>query len=526
MVFTLHRYIFRELMKIFVLAAVGLTLMLSLGSVLRFVQEFGVGPRQVMHLMGYSLPITLTFVLPIAALFAGAQVYGRLTSDNELDACRASGVGLLTLVYPGAALAIMVAIANLVLSFHVMPAFVQRAEKSLKADAQKIIFRNIQRKGYYKHKDGRNLIYADYADLQKGTLSGVVITELKGNRIGKIIATETASVKFNPHSKFNQVQITAHNTYQMDPEDVWSLGLASFIYEFPPLMGDDIKFKKLSDMKKIAHNPILFSPIEKLARQAYAQFTSELLAQDITAQIADGATSFYQLYSGQKLIEFTAGKCTVQGEKKIELSGEVVVIESDVDTKKRLRVLQCSRASLEIEDEQSEPTLTMVLYTPAWQHADGDQGFARGVVFRGLIIDKFAAEDILAALEPDSIASALQGAQSPQLMSLQKELSRQIAKTRVEVDAEMHSRLVFGIGCVSMILIGIGLGILKRGGHLLSAFGASCIPAAILIVCIMMGKNITKNPDAQVGSGILLMWSGLIVLSVLAVLLYRKLLKN
>jgi len=64
----------------------------------------------------------------MAALFAGALVYGRLTSDNELDACRASGISLLTLVYPGLALAIIVAIANLLLSFHVMPAFVHLAE--------------------------------------------------------------------------------------------------------------------------------------------------------------------------------------------------------------------------------------------------------------------------------------------------------------------------------------------------------------------------------------------------------------
>ncbi|MHC4364386.1 MAG: LptF/LptG family permease [Planctomycetota bacterium] len=126
MIFTLQRYIFRETFRVFVLAAVALTLILSLGMILRPVQEYGVGPRQVIHLMGYFLPITLTFVLPMAALFAAALVYGRFAGDNELDACRASGISLLTLVYPGLALAVMVAIANLILSFHVVPAFVHR----------------------------------------------------------------------------------------------------------------------------------------------------------------------------------------------------------------------------------------------------------------------------------------------------------------------------------------------------------------------------------------------------------------
>ena len=90
----------------------------------------------------------------------------------------------------------------------------------------------------------------------------------------------------------------------------------------------------------------------------------------------------------------------------------------------------------------------------------------------------------------------------------------------------MHSRLVFGIGCVTLIMIGIGLGIVFKGGHLLSAFGASSVPAAVLIVCIMMGKNITKNLGAQAGSGVAMMWVGLAFLSLLAGLLYHRLLKN
>jgi lipopolysaccharide export system permease protein len=179
MVFILHRYIFREVFKVFALATVALTLMMSLGSILRPVQEFGVGPSQVIDLMAYFLPVTLTFVLPMAALFAAALVYGRLANDNELDACRASGISLLPLIYPGLALAVIVATANLLLSFYVMPAFVQRAESAIKNDARQILFRNIQRKGYYSlPPDDRYRIYADDADVKNNLLSGVVAAEL------------------------------------------------------------------------------------------------------------------------------------------------------------------------------------------------------------------------------------------------------------------------------------------------------------------------------------------------------------
>jgi len=355
MVFTLHRYIFREVFKVFVLALLALTLMMSLGSILGPVQEYGVGPRQVLHLMGYFLPITLTFVLPIAALFATALVYGRFASDNELDACRASGISLLTLVYPGLALAIMVAIANLILSFHVMPAFVHRTEKSLKADAKQILFRNIQRRGYYElPPDEQYRIYADLADPQKNSLSGVIVAEAKGNEIRKIITAETAIVHFNPHQRFNEVRITAYNTYQMGFGDqaAFSAEQLSLTTEFGSLLGDDIKFKKIDEMKKIRLDPMRFYPIAKSARRVYGQFTAELLAEDIADKIKTGAgtNSFYKLYSGQRIIEFTAENCTVGDEKQVQLSGNIVVVESDTagGNPRPLRTLRCTQALLHI----------------------------------------------------------------------------------------------------------------------------------------------------------------------------------
>ena len=537
MVFTLHRYIFRELFKVFVLAAVALTLILSLGSILRPVQEYGVGPRQVVHLMGYFLPITLTFVLPMAALFAAALVYGRFASDNELDACRASGISLLTLVYPGLALAIMVATANLILSFHVMPYFVHLAEKSLKADAKQILFRNIQRRGYYKSPGGLYVIYADETNLQNNVLSGVVIAEVKNVEIKKIIAVKSAWVHFSSHGNLNEVRIDANNTYQIGPEgEGWfSVEWLSLTKEFPSLLGDDIKFKKLHEMKEIRDvDPMLFYPIAKLARETYAQLTVELLAEDIAVKTGDDSNSFYKLHSGEKLVEFSASHCALHDEEKVELSGEVVVVEYDADSRQHLQTLQCTRALLHIEGDELAPTLTMVLYNATWRHPDGSEGLTQRHIIRGLIIpkavgdvaNKFATEDGLDAKKLASESPALRKGPSSKLSGLQDKLQKKIDYTLAEIEAEVHSRLVFGIGCVSVIMIGIGLGIILRGGHLLSAFGASSVPAGVLIVCIMMGKNITKNTGAQAGSGIVFMWAGLVFLSLLAMVIYRKLLKS
>lgn len=533
MVFILHRYIFREVFKVFVLAAVALTVMLSLGSILQPIQQYGIGPRQVVHLMGYSLPVTLTFVLPMAALFAATLVYGRFASDNELDACRASGISLMTLAYPGLVLAIMVAIANLILSFYVMPDFVKRAEKSLKADARQILFRNLQRKGYYLLPDGRYRIYADLADEKKNALAGVIVVEAKKSQIRRIITSENAVLSFNPHDRANEVGITAYNTYQMNLGDnswffIEKLPLTA---EFGSLLGDNIKFKKVDEMKLIRADPTRFYPIEKMALETYAQFAMELLAQDIIEKTAGSAAGTYRMFSNEKLVEFAAGDCSVKDERKIRLSGNVTLNEYDMATGRLIRRWQCSQAMLYLETDELASSLTMELYSPIWQQPDGKKAIAnryaiRGLTLPGNISDKFDINNLLGTVGSASAAIALKKGPSSHLANMQNELWKKIQKTLNEIDAEIHSRLVFGTGCILIVMIGIGLGIMLKGGHLLSAFGASSVPAAVLIVCIMMGKNITNNPGTRTDLGIVMMWAGLAVLAILTVAIYRKLLKT
>ena len=545
MLLTLHKYIFRELLRIFILSVVALTLMLSLGSILQPIQQFGVGPRQVLSLMGYFLPITLTFVLPMAALFACSLVYGRFAGDSELDACRASGISLIRLVYPGLALAVIVAIANLFLSFYVMPVFVHRAEKSLKTDAKKILFRNIERKRYYElPPDYRYLIYADKVDQEKDVLSGVIVTEMKNNEIKDIFTAEAAKVSIKSHEKFNEVQILAYKSGQMSADSEAGAEWGSVTAELGSLLSDEIKFKKIDEMRKIEADLMNFYPIEKLARETYAQIMIELLAQDINAGItkrdkmppesADDPGGFYELLGKSNSVKFIAGQCSAQDEE-VELSGEdeVVVREYNTDTKETVRTLICEKALLHIEGDKLPPTLTMDIYNA---REEGSDELTIRYIIRDLIPPRaaeVAAKEFKTesgSLNVNKLASDLSQLPglipSKSLSDLHSSLQRKIIHVLVRIKAEIHTRLVFGAGCIPMILIGIGLGIIKKGGHLLTAFGASCIPAAVLIVCIMSGKNLITNPGAESITGVAVIWAGFVFLLLLVVVIYSHLLKN
>src|SRR5690349_12544578 len=104
---TLQFYVSRELIKTFLLAAVGLTLVFSLcGGVLNMIQAEVLTVIQVAQIFGFIVPLSLTLTLPVAALFACAMVYGRLAADNEFDACRASGVNIFRLLIPAMGLSV------------------------------------------------------------------------------------------------------------------------------------------------------------------------------------------------------------------------------------------------------------------------------------------------------------------------------------------------------------------------------------------------------------------------------------
>lgn len=531
MVFTLQRYIFRELFRVFLLASIGLTLILSLCGILRPAQEYGVGPRQIVHILLYFMPITLTFVLPMAALFASALAYGRFASDNEIDACRASGIGMPTLVYPGLALAILVAIANLILSFHVMPYFVHLAEKSLKADAKQILFRNIQRRGFYAlPPEERYLIYADYADTASDTLFGIVVAESSSQGIKRIITSEMAQVRFDPHDRFNEVQLTVYNAKLMgEADDLWGeVGLTSFKKEFGSLLGDEIKFKKIDEMKRIRADLMLFDPISRMARAAFAQLVTERLAQDIGKELSPSGSGFYEIAGQSRTVRFSATGCALPREQTIALLAPVVVEECDARTGDLLRRLRCEKVIVHVGDGLESPELSLDLSNARVEETGllvvreiiGD------LKLPGAVARDLQGQSILQVVMPESVSSVLEGAPSTMLAGMQKSLSREIRKTLVDIKAEMNSRLVFGIGCIPMILIGIGLGIVKRGGHLLSAFGVSCIPAAVLIVAIISGKQITENVGAQAISGMLVMWGGLVFLMLLTAFVYGRLMRH
>ena len=88
----LHRMIFGELVRVFLLALVTLTGLFLLGGLVSEASQRGLSPGQVLTVIPLLVPNTLPYTVPATCLFAACVVYGRLAHDNEITAIKSAGV--------------------------------------------------------------------------------------------------------------------------------------------------------------------------------------------------------------------------------------------------------------------------------------------------------------------------------------------------------------------------------------------------------------------------------------------------
>ena len=163
---TLFWYIFKDLVKIFFMASGALAGILSFGGLLRPLTQQGLDAGQVGKILSYFTPAMTTYSFPVAALFATTVVYGRLSADNELTACRAGGIGLgpfLGMAFPAVMFGLIVAIVSLLFLCFVVPVYTLKVEKVIYSNLAKLIATRIERT--HKIEFGTAEIYAQKATI-------------------------------------------------------------------------------------------------------------------------------------------------------------------------------------------------------------------------------------------------------------------------------------------------------------------------------------------------------------------------
>ena len=144
---TLFFYIFRDLVKIFVLAAVALAGILSFAGLLRPLTERGLGPEQAVRILVWLMPAMASYSIPVAALFATTFVYGRMSADNEAVAAKAAGIAASPagLLLPATVLASLLGIISTAMVCFLVPAANLQVEQTVWSNLARLAANEINR---------------------------------------------------------------------------------------------------------------------------------------------------------------------------------------------------------------------------------------------------------------------------------------------------------------------------------------------------------------------------------------------
>lgn len=284
----------------------------------------------------------------------------------------------------------------------------------------------------------------------------------------------------------------------------------------------------------------VFGPVREKILATRTQLATEALAEDITRKMSRSESNFYQFRTEDKIIRIFSGKVRAQTDRTVAFAPPIELMEYDLLSRQlNLRWVSNEEALLTFDDDQIDSKLGLMLTNTSWDKNENVKGFTPvpRKAFSGIILTPEISKKLNKRSLIDTIATIgdletedpiILAAPSGTLVGLKKAVDYAMWITSKKIISEIHTRLVFGIGSITLVLFAIALGIIFKGGHLLSAFGASAIPAGALIVFIMSGKELTKTKNAAMPeiTGVIVMWAGLAVISIIAFFIYRKMMKT
>jgi len=564
---TLFNYIFKDLFRIFMMTSGALAGIMSFGGLLRPLTREGLDASQVGRMLTYFTPAMTTYSFPVAALFATAVVYGRLSADNELTAARSSGISLLSLTIAGPALVLglIVAIVSLLFLCFIVPASTYKVEQVVYSNLAKLIAGRIERNHEIHFND--SVIFAQDAlmpapetlpkNQQQVVLVSPTIVRIERPRPDErdfrvprdFYTASRAIVYINPLPNGEEVQITLRLEdgfkFPRSYKGAVEAGIAETSYgpiSMNSPIKEDVKFMdvwRLKDLYKDISGSqnirrILGDFILNAQRQAFFDEVSAPLnspRHQIRFDFEDN--SHYVLkwqgrgptaQRGPTLLapvpEF-APKTPATVASPLNMESGRDVIFQQVQGNQTSFSIRAARMTLfaKPNNETGQINVTLKLedcYDGTTARTDYIQSFT---VPMSDTVKQFAGR-------------GLDFYESPAGRSFgdQQLLMREKTSLFNAIIAESNGRASFAISCLILVMAGCALGMMFKSGNFLTAFAVSFIPALLSITLIIAGQRTAAhlpthfNPanNSPLQAGLVLVWIGNAINLVLAsTLLWR-----
>lgn len=525
---TLQRYIFREISKTFVLTAVAMTVVLGLGGGVVNMMKLGeVTGGQVLRLMALLLPLAMALTLPVAALFSATATYGRLSADNEFVACRASGINMHVLFLPTLVLSLVAGGTCFAFTSFVIPGMVRNLNSFVTVDAAAWIQKQLNRPSGIV-VDGRYRIYADRCvaspdDPNRITLFGGALIEMDQGEVVRYGTFREGRIHIERDRDPPRLSAVAIGVSSYDRRQGVFFEEGEQVFgttDLPSTLPARIKFLNLGELLHYRATPTeWFKVREKMDR----------LRADVGA-MAVQSWMWRALRDHQPLtLEDEAHRYVIRGTPPDEMPTDAGVHLTGVRVDQRSltlsRKIEADHATLEVGRDATPTGLPVrIELTDARVH-DGDATIRRSTLLLEPVHTAPAVLDEVAALSDQQILEFAGSSPNEALRQARDEVVAERSKTLRRIAGVLHERMALGVSVFVLVILGAALGIVFRGAHVMTSFCISFVPALVIIITIVMGKQMAHNESTHL-VGLCVLWSGILTAATLDVWVLGRVLRR
>jgi lipopolysaccharide export system permease protein len=174
----IQRVLLGEMIRIFFSILTGVTVILVFIGVFREASEHGLGPEQILAILPFIVPSLLPFTIPATMLLTVCVVYGRMSGDQEITACKSAGINVMALIWPSLAMGAVLSVSSFFLTDQAIPWAMSRIQWIVVHSMEEIFFDRL--KSQHQFIERKQGIIISTMDVDNRTLIKPTITYKPG----------------------------------------------------------------------------------------------------------------------------------------------------------------------------------------------------------------------------------------------------------------------------------------------------------------------------------------------------------
>lgn len=544
MPWTLYRYILRDLLKVMALSTTVLVVVIGFAAAIKPLSDGMLGPWSLLKFVLFLMPTMLGFALPFSAAFSSTLVLSRFSADNEVTACRASGLSYWSILLPVFAVGLVLTAGMFFLSNWVVPRFYYLADREIERDMMRLLVNQVGKRQPVKWGD--LIIYADRADdsqkppqVPEGApapyrmivLEGAVVSRID-KKTGKVRQEGTAEAAYvYLYRIFNQtwatMQLRNVMVYNAERNETGWFGVWEPPgLEVPNLFRDKLQFLSWPDLKQLGQQPERFDRVRQRKRKLIESMANQVLIAESLRVLSAGRGDPKNRKAGLELTGPDGAVRYVVWAPKAERVGDAIRLSGVEGRPIHVEMVSNGLASrtvsaetgvihVESGDPEPEPLFRVDLEkVEVFDVITNGKGAQRASM--SLERSRWSRE-VMSPLGLTPVRDLIEqskamGAGDKAVRTASDALTEEIYRLGRRIVARLHERAASASSCMLVLMLGATMSLLLRGTTPLAVYFWVFLLATLSVMVARSGENVATDRSGEMAVGLLVIWSGNFIL--------------